>query len=181
MKKKNIYILLIIFGIILIFTQFGFQFGNVRIGKQIDMFTIQDDNFENSSFYKKYYNEDKLIILNLWATWCKPCVAEMPMLNKVQNKFSDQEINFLSLSIDTDSVKLQRFLDSKKFDFIDITFDNIKYHRAILNTLEGNKTNQHIYSKSVPVTYIIKNKEVLYKSLGEIEEDVLIEKIKKHY
>lgn len=180
MKKKILYILLALVTIIIILTQFGLQIGNVRIGKQVDMFTVQDTNFENSAFYKNYYSKDELVILNLWATWCKPCIAEMPMLNKVKKQYFNKRVHFLSLSIDKDSIKLRKFLNSDKFNFTDITFDNIKHHKSILNTLEGNKTDQHIYSQSVPVTYIIKNKKILYKSLGEIEEEKLISQINQH-
>ena len=40
----------------------------------------------------------KTIFINFWATWCKPCIAEMPSIEKAKNKLSDQNIIFLLAS-----------------------------------------------------------------------------------
>jgi thiol-disulfide isomerase/thioredoxin len=85
MKKKTIIILGIIFILIILLFQFGIQIGNVRIGKQIDLKTKQDYRFEQSNFYSDFYSKDDLIVLNLWATWCEPCVKEMPELKQHQD------------------------------------------------------------------------------------------------
>ncbi len=169
MKKVLIYSLLVICIIIFLLTQFGVQIGDVRLGKQIDLKIPQKTNFESSDFYKNYYSTDKLICLNTWATWCGPCVEEMPNLNKLKLSFSDTSILFLSLSIDDDSVKLNKFLNEKKFDFTDITLKNLEYRDAILNTLEGNKIDDYIPMKSVPNTYIIKHKIIIQKLEGEVD------------
>jgi cytochrome c biogenesis protein CcmG, thiol:disulfide interchange protein DsbE len=40
----------------------------------------------------------KVVVLNFWATWCKPCIREMPMFQRVQ----DEHPNFVMLGVDTD-------------------------------------------------------------------------------
>ena len=83
MKKKLAVIGALFLILIIILSQFGFEIGNLRIGKQVDLHIKQNKNFKQSNFYRNYYSKDKLVVLNLWATWCTPCIAEIPMLNKV--------------------------------------------------------------------------------------------------
>ena len=167
--------ILLAFGTILVIAiifimSFGVQIGNVRIGKQNDTLAIkQDYDLVNSPFNSEYLESDKIICVNLWATWCKPCVAEMPMLNTVKEEYKDENIEFLSLSVDTDSIKLGNFIKKEKFNFKDITLENLKYKTAILNYLSEKPADNKINSYSVPVTYLIKNKKVVKTLDGGIE------------
>ncbi|WP_442265089.1 TlpA family protein disulfide reductase [Tenacibaculum sp. ZS6-P6] len=45
----------------------------------------------------------KYVYIDLWATWCKPCKAEIPFLKKVEEKYSDKNIAFVSISIDAEA------------------------------------------------------------------------------
>lgn len=47
--------------------------------------------------------ESKFIVLNFWATWCKPCVQEMPELEALQKEFQSHNVKLLGLGIDTPS------------------------------------------------------------------------------
>jgi thiol-disulfide isomerase/thioredoxin len=42
----------------------------------------------------------KIVVLNLWATWCTPCVAEMPMLDRLQQQLEDAGVVVVALSLD---------------------------------------------------------------------------------
>lgn len=42
----------------------------------------------------------KVVVLNLWATWCTPCVAEMPMLDRLQQQVGEVDVEVVALSID---------------------------------------------------------------------------------
>jgi thiol-disulfide isomerase/thioredoxin len=44
----------------------------------------------------------KVVVLNLWATWCGPCVEEMPTLAKLQTEFAGQPVVVLPVSVDRD-------------------------------------------------------------------------------
>ena len=60
--------------------------------------------------------EGKTIFLNFWATWCPPCIAEMPNIQKLYDDFEDSEdIVFVMLSLDEDQDKARAFLDRKNF------------------------------------------------------------------
>jgi thiol-disulfide isomerase/thioredoxin len=58
----------------------------------------------------------KIIFLNFWATWCPPCIAEMRGLNKLYEKFrNDQGVVFIFADADGDLTKAQKFMNRKKF------------------------------------------------------------------
>ncbi len=64
----------------------------------------------------------KVILIDFWATWCGPCVAELPGLIKLHKKFSQREdFMMISVSLDFDKATLVSFLKKKK----DITWPQI--------------------------------------------------------
>lgn len=164
MKKK----LLTIFGILLI-TLFiiynvGIDIGSVHLGKQTDNIEINSQyDIKSSDFYKQLLTSDKLVVINLWATWCKPCLDEMPIFLKLQKEYPD--VKFATLSIDKDSDKLKNFLMNHN-EMPDITFQNATYRKTIRNFLENRDAKSLFYTEIVPVTYFIKNGKVLKKTEG---------------
>jgi len=51
----------------------------------------------------------KIVVLNFWATWCAPCVEEMPSLNRFQETFAPQGVVVLAVSVDEDEQALKKF------------------------------------------------------------------------
>jgi peroxiredoxin len=63
---------------------------------------------ENGEFQALGQWKGKLIVVNFWATWCPPCLEEMPELARLQDKYRDQ--NIVVLGISTDELdKIQEF------------------------------------------------------------------------
>lgn len=108
----------------------------------------------------------KVLLLNFWATWCKPCVHEFPDLIKLYNNYKDKdfEIVFISVDVPEDvNSKVVPFLKDQKADFTTyynnfdkpeelINFIDKKWEGAIPSTYiydrEGNLTSQILGSKS---------------------------------
>ncbi|WP_459212280.1 TlpA family protein disulfide reductase [Aquimarina rhabdastrellae] len=83
--------------------------------------------------------EGKVILINYWATWCPPCIAEMPSLQKVYNDYKD-EVVFLFVTTDDDP-ELNKFMNDKKYDF--------PIYRALTSAPKP------LNGKSLPTTYVI--------------------------
>ncbi|REE05570.1 TlpA family protein disulfide reductase [Marinoscillum furvescens] len=82
----------------------------------------------------------KTVFLNLWATWCPPCVAEMPDIESLFQK-KGKEVNFVLLSVDKDRQKAINFVERKGYE-VPIYF------------LKSNLPD--IYStRSIPTTFLI--------------------------
>jgi peroxiredoxin len=54
--------------------------------------------------------KDRIVVLNFWATWCPPCVEEMPDLQRVHDEYSARGVTVVGLGIDSPSA-LKRFRD----------------------------------------------------------------------
>ena len=48
----------------------------------------------------------KVVLVNIWATWCPPCVAEMPMLDHLQKMMPFDKFTVVAISMDTTSMKM---------------------------------------------------------------------------
>ncbi|MDF2933863.1 MAG: TlpA family protein disulfide reductase [Chryseobacterium sp.] len=175
MKKKVLIIISVIFILLFIVYNVGFQFGNITIGKQFD--DIERNNkfdIENSKFSKDYLLSDNITVINLWASWCKPCIEEMPIFIKMKKDFPT--VKFATLSIDKDEKKLTSSIKDHHIND-DITLENSEYRKVIRNFLENRELKSLIKNEIVPVTYIIKNKKVVYKLTGAIDYDELRNKL----
>jgi len=57
------------------------------------------------------------VLLNFWATYCKPCVDEMPALNRLYLEYKEQGLVVLGVSIDEDAAAYRRFVRAMGIDF----------------------------------------------------------------
>lgn len=98
--------------------------------------------------------EDKIVFINFWATWCPPCIAEMPSINQLHEKFkNDKEIVFLMISQDKDFGKAKDFLEKKSFGF-----DIFQSQTSLPKDLRSN---------SIPATFVLdKSGNIVYEHMG---------------
>lgn len=79
---------------------------------------IQLDNFKLNEIMK--LNEGKPVLVNLWATWCKPCVEEFPELLKIREEYKDKSLEVVLISLDFGhdaKEKTTNFLNKMGVDF----------------------------------------------------------------
>lgn len=99
----------------------------------------------------------KVVVLNFWATWCPPCVEEMPSLVKMQKELKDRGVTVLAVSMDDDARQYHTFLEKNKVDLL-----TVRDPRQKSNELYG--------TFKFPETYIIDRQGVLRrKFIGAVD------------
>ncbi|MDO4550839.1 MAG: TlpA disulfide reductase family protein [Planctomycetia bacterium] len=73
---------------------------------------IEGKNLDGSELDMSEY-KGKVWLLDFWATWCGPCVAEIPNVTKTYEKYHEKGFEVLSVSVDRDIKKLESFLEKK--------------------------------------------------------------------
>jgi len=84
---KNFYLISLVFIIFVFNTE-------TSEGQQLTQIRIPDLEKILSS------GEDKLLVINFWATWCPPCVKELPHFQKVAKEYNKDKVSFLLVSLD---------------------------------------------------------------------------------
>ena len=61
--------------------------------------------------------KDKVVFMNFWATWCPPCIAEMPNIQSLYNSVDHDDIVFLMISLDEEAETARNFIEKKDYTF----------------------------------------------------------------
>ena len=90
--------------------------------KKLEIVNFQDINNETINLSKF---KNSLIIINFWATWCAPCIEEMPSLNKLQTNLNFNNLKIIPINVGRDSIKKSKIFYKKlKLNNLKIYFDN---------------------------------------------------------
>ena len=84
-------------------------------------FTYPD---RNGKMHKLSDNLGKVVLIDVWATWCKPCLAEQPALEALEKSFEGKDVVFISLSVDTDQAKWKQMIEEKKLSGLHLYSNN---------------------------------------------------------
>jgi len=126
----------------------------VVVGDSAPDFTITADNgrtVSTSNF------GGKLLVLNFWATWCPPCINEIPSLDQFQKLFASSGVVVLGVSVDKDEQVYKRFLSRAKVSFMTARDP-------------GNKINAEYGTFKFPETYLINSEgKVVMKVINETD------------
>ncbi|MGH9938654.1 MAG: redoxin family protein [Blastocatellia bacterium] len=95
----------------------------------------------------------KVIVMNFWATWCGPCLTEMPLFEKTIAKYKDdKDVIFLAITTDEDRELVGPFLKQYKFN---------------LPVAYAEYLNDHFAVSSIPTTIILDRKgEIAFRQAG---------------
>ena len=138
----------------------------IVIGNERAEFAMQDLD-GNTHNIKEW--DGKIIVLNFWATWCPPCMKEIPALIEIQEDFADQDLQIIGIALD-DEDDVQGFYDSMGINY-PVFATGIE--GIDLSNKYGNRTG------TIPFTaFINPNSIVTHTHAGEINRN-LVEKILK--
>lgn len=134
---------------------------------------------------------DKVRLINVWATWCAPCVQEFPGLVETSRKFGMRKFEFINISVDDpgDTAKVKSFLDKRKAGMSNRVRKSVE--------AEGRRTNSYLYSGSeidqlmqaldpewpgaVPHTILVSTDgEIVWRHNGAVDEQTVQAAILEH-
>jgi len=148
-------------------------FAKFSLAQEINQLT------DTSDFSKiKNENKDKVLLINFWATWCKPCVEEFPGLLKLYKEYHGKGLNIVFVSLDfkedIDS-KLKPFLKKNGVDFPTYHLDINNADKTESIMLYFDKT----WGGGIPASFIFdKQGEMKFFILGGEEYNFFEDKIK---
>ena len=124
-----------------------------RIGSNAPDFTVQDS--QNKITLSQYRGQ--VVVLNFWATWCPPCIEEMPSLVEMQRRMKAKGVTVLAVSVDVDEGAYKQFVRDHNVNLITVRDPN-------------GKSNGLYGTFKFPETYIIDRNGVMRrKFIGAVE------------
>jgi cytochrome c biogenesis protein CcmG/thiol:disulfide interchange protein DsbE len=87
-----------------------------RIGTQAPDFVVED----GAQKVALHDYRGKIVVLNFWATWCPPCVEEIPSLIQMNNQVRDKNIEIIAVSIDVDEAAYKSFIKQHGVNFLTV-------------------------------------------------------------
>ena len=123
-----------------------------KIGTVAPDFTVQDVDRKVTLSELR----GKTVVLNFWASWCGPCIAETPSLVAMSNRLRDRNVVVLAVSVDEDDSAYHRFIKEQNMN--------------MLTVRDAEKRSNDLYGTHVfPETYIIdRNGVIRRKVIGEM-------------
>jgi thiol-disulfide isomerase/thioredoxin len=86
----------------------------VRIGQLVPPLTVQDLNNQPITLKP---TPGKMLMINVWATWCAPCRHEMPSLQRLFSQLGSDRLELVGLSVDMDEHVVREYLIENKISF----------------------------------------------------------------
>jgi len=146
--------MILIAGLILLMTALSFS---------------QDFKIYNFNEFEQllHQNNEKVYVINFWATWCRPCVKEMPAFNKLYDQYNHKNVEIILVSLDFGEnlpTRIDRFKNTHQ----------IKSNIVILDDPDSNSWIEKVdktWSGAIPATLIYnKDKRAFYEQSFEFDE-----------
>lgn len=158
MRSKLTVIVLLVFFSSLTFAQDDIKSTTIKnVGDNIPAFTTTSLNGNSFSFEAL---KNKVVLINFWATWCPPCKAELPLLQKhIYDKIKDANFTVLCISRGEKEEVVKKFIEQYKYTF-----------PVYLDTEA--KTYNLFASKYIPRNFVIgKDGKIKWASTGFVQKE----------
>ncbi|MBT8327116.1 MAG: TlpA family protein disulfide reductase [Bacteroidia bacterium] len=132
------------------------------------------DAFDDfSKVHLEGLSDDTTYVINFWATWCRPCVQELPLFDSLNNTSHNKPLKVILVSldlVDSSAIKLRVFIKKKEIQSEVVVLTDGNSNRWI-DLIDPN------WSGAIPFTLMIHNKnksyhEKQYHSYNELIEDI---------
>lgn len=110
--------------------------------------------------------QSKILVINFWATWCQPCLKEIPDFMALQNQYAKQNVQFIGIAID-DLSSVLRYKNSI----------GINYPILIASEWDGYELSSRMgnSSNTVPYTVVVNSdRKIIFRYSGAVKKTDLI-------
>ncbi|EDL47950.1 DsbE family thiol:disulfide interchange protein [Erythrobacter sp. SD-21] len=140
---------------------------STMVGKELPYFTLPPASLERPGVDSRYFYEGEPKLLNIWASWCLPCIAEAAQLEQLK----DEGVEIVGVAIRDEPTDVMRFLTQHGNPYTRIGRDDLS------------EVQLAIGSSGVPETFVIDGKGVItYQHVGDIRHEhvpMLLEELRK--
>ena len=139
-----------------------------RVGERMKMVHFNLPSAAENTMVDSKQFKSKVLLVTFFATWCPPCIQEIPTLIDLQKTYASQGFSVIGMSVDEGGVPpVKRLIDKTGINYPVLMADN-EVARGF-----GGVTG-------IPVSFLVNRQgELVKKYLGYIEHDVLQDEIKK--
>jgi len=131
---------------------------NQMVNKKIPEIILEDFNNKNSKIDQNIFSQKDFVLINIWASWCIPCLIEHPFLMSLKNK---NKIDIIGINYKDETTNAKNFLKKYGNPYSRIGVDK-----------KGEVTIQ-LGAYGVPETYVLKKGLIIFKHIGPINEDIV--------
>lgn len=129
---------------------------------------VEEVNFDQL-YPVLHKNNDTTYVINFWATWCKPCVEEMPHFLEVASEMKDEKVKFVFVSLDFPTQKESRLLPFiEKFE--------IREQVILLNDPNSNEWINKVdagWSGAIPATLVYRGDNKSFQESSLTKEELI--------
>jgi DsbE subfamily thiol:disulfide oxidoreductase len=124
-------------------------------GKKAPDFTLTDLNGKSFALHSAFAKPGKIVVLDIWATWCPPCRREIPVLIDLNKRYKSKGVLFVGVALDAEKSTVAKFSREQGINY------------TILHDPQGAKVGPLYNVKPIPETYIIdRNGIIKYVHVG---------------